>query len=161
VLEKGPRVAKNVEVTFRMPPLDGVVELFLCGDFNGWHTSAMPLVQEADGTWVTTLSLEAGRSYRFRYYDNHGRWHNDWEADSYVDNGYGEEDSVVDLTVEVPAAVPAPRAPAPRKKAAKKAAAGRGAVAKKPPARKPAPKHPGRREELKKGPAARRPKKSP
>jgi 1,4-alpha-glucan branching enzyme len=121
--EKGSLVGKHVEVTFRMPALEGVVELYLCGDFNSWHTASAPLVQASDGTWVTTLALEAGRSYRFRYYDNQGRWHNDWDADAYVPNDFGTTDSVVDLAgIEAPAVRPV-RAPAPKKKpAARKAA---------------------------------------
>jgi 1,4-alpha-glucan branching enzyme len=98
MLQKKPLAGKKVEVTFRMPPLDEVVELNLCGDFNGWQVKGVPLNQESDGTWVATLVLEAGKSYRFRYYDNQGRWHNDWEADAYVPNEFGTEDSVLDLT---------------------------------------------------------------
>jgi hypothetical protein len=97
MLEKRPQSGSSVEVTFRMPPLDGVVELYLCGDFNNWHTSGMPLSQEPDGSWVTRIILDSGKSYRFRYHDNQGRWHNDWDADAYVPNAFGSEDSVVDL----------------------------------------------------------------
>ena len=99
MLQKKYLEGDKVEVTFRMPPLDGVVELYLCGDFNGWAVNAVPLMQESDGEWVATLVLDAGTSYRFRYYDNQGTWHNDWEADSYVPNDYGSEDSVLDLTI--------------------------------------------------------------
>ncbi len=126
MLQKNPVGGKLVEVTFRMPALEGVVELYLCGDFNSWHTSGSPLAQESDGTWSTTVALEAGRSHRFRYYDNQGRWHNDWEADAYVPNDYGTEDSVVDLTgivarAPLPAVgvAPTPKA-APRKAAVRK-----------------------------------------
>jgi len=97
MLEKRPRSGSSVEVTFRMPPLEGVVELYLCGDFNNWHMSGMPLKQEPDGSWVTRIILESGKSYRFRYCDNQGRWHNDWDADAYVPNAFGSEDSVIDL----------------------------------------------------------------
>jgi 1,4-alpha-glucan branching enzyme len=90
---------RKVEVTFRMPPLDDVVELNLCGDFNGWKVKGVPLVMESDGTWVAKLVLDAGRSYRFRYYDNQGSWHTDYEADAHVPNGFGSDDSVLDLTV--------------------------------------------------------------
>jgi hypothetical protein len=87
----------KVEVTFRMPPLDDVVELYLCGDFNGWKVRGVPFTLEPDGTWVARLVLEEGKSYRFRYHDNQGRWLNDREADAYVPNAFGSEDSVVDL----------------------------------------------------------------
>jgi 1,4-alpha-glucan branching enzyme len=98
MLQKKLLAGHKVEVTFRMPPMDDVVELNLCGDFNGWQVEGAPLRQESDGTWVAKLVLDAGKSYRFRYYDNQGRWHNDWEADAYVPNNFGTEDSIVDLT---------------------------------------------------------------
>jgi hypothetical protein len=106
MLEKTPRSGKDVDVTFRFPPTDGVVELYLCGDFNNWHKSGAPLRQEADGSWVVTLTLETGKSYRFRYYDNQSRWHNDWEADAYVPNEFGTEDSVVDLAAPLKNVLP-------------------------------------------------------
>jgi 1,4-alpha-glucan branching enzyme len=98
MLQKKYLENRKVEVTFRMPPLDGVVELYLCGDFNRWAVNGVPLMQEPDGEWVATLVLDAGKSYRFRYCDNQGTWHNDWEADAYVPNDYGSDDSVLDLT---------------------------------------------------------------
>lgn len=106
MLEKNPRSGKDVDVTFRMPPIEGAVELYLCGDFNDWHKSGAPLRQEPDGSWVVTLALEAGKSYRFRYLDNQGRWHNDWEADAFVPNEFGSEDSVVDLAAPLKNVLP-------------------------------------------------------
>jgi 1,4-alpha-glucan branching enzyme len=100
MLQKKVLAGRKVEVTFRMPPLDDVVELYLCGDFNGWQAKGVPLSQESDGTWVAALVLDAGKSYRFRYYDNQGRWHNDEEADAFVANDFGSEDGVLDLTGE-------------------------------------------------------------
>jgi 1,4-alpha-glucan branching enzyme len=99
MLQKKTLTGRKVEVTFRMPPLDDVVELYLCGDFNSWQINAIPLGLETDGTWVAKVVLDAGKSYRFRYRDNQGRWLNDREADGYVPNDFGSEDSVVDLTV--------------------------------------------------------------
>lgn len=123
MLQKKPLAGRKVEVTFRMPPLDDVVELYLCGDFNGWQVKGVPLSQEPDGTWVATLVLEAGKSYRFRYYDNQGLWHNDWEADAYVPNEFGSDDSVLDLTM---AAKESSKALATQGVATKKAATPRG-----------------------------------
>ena len=120
MLQKKPLAGQKVEVTFRMPPMDDVVELNLCGDFNGWQLKGAPLEQEADGTWAATLVLDAGKSYRFRYYDNQGRWHNDWEADAYVPNEFGTEDSVLDLTSTPQAREK--KSPAPKKAVAKKRA---------------------------------------
>jgi hypothetical protein len=98
MLQKKPLAGRKVEVTFRMPPLDDVVELYLCGDFNGWQINSIPLILESDGTWVARVVLDGGRSYRFRYRDSQGRWLNDREADGYVPNDFGSDDSILDLT---------------------------------------------------------------
>ena len=118
MLQKKPLAGRKVEVTFRMPPLDDVVELYLCGDFNGWQVKGIPLAMESDGTWVAKIVLDEGKSYRFRYHDNQGRWLNDNEADAYVSNDYGSDDSVLDLMM-------AARKPA-KAKATKKASKPKG-----------------------------------
>jgi hypothetical protein len=118
MLQKKSLAGRKVEVTFRMPPMDDVVELYLCGDFSGWQVKGIPFILEKDGTWVARLELEAGKSYRFRYHDNQGRWMNDREADGYVPNDFGSEDSILDLMMD--AGKP------PKAKAAKKAAAPEG-----------------------------------
>jgi hypothetical protein len=48
-----------------------------------------------DGRFSTTISLEAGQTYRFRYLVDGERWENDWGADGYVPNTFGSEDSIV------------------------------------------------------------------
>jgi hypothetical protein len=120
MLQKKPLGGQKIEVTFRMPPLDDVVELYLCGDFNGWQVKGVPLTLESDGTWVAKVVLDEGKSYRFRYHDNQGRWLNDNEADAYVPNDFGSDDSVLDLMM-------AARKPS-KAKAAKKAATPKGSA---------------------------------
>ena len=125
MLLKKPVAGQKVEVTFRMPPLDDVVELYLCGDFNDWKVKGVPLSQDSDGTWFAAIVLDAGRTYRFRYHDNQGRWLNDREADAYVPNAFGSEDSVLDLmrvatTARAPSKKPAAKKPAAKKPAPKK-----------------------------------------
>jgi hypothetical protein len=136
MLQKKLLAGGKVEVTFRMPPLEDVVELYLCGDFNGWQVKGIPFTLESDGTWVAKIVLNAGESHRFRYHDNQGRWLNDREADAYVSNDFGSEDSVLNLTMEAKK----PSKPKAKKKAAtpkaspdkpKKTAGGRQAKAKR------------------------------
>ncbi len=43
------------------------------------------------------LSLDPGRSYRFRYLLDGTCWENDWSADGYQPNPFGSEDSVVEV----------------------------------------------------------------
>lgn len=121
MLTKTPTGNGKVEVTFTMPALEQVSKLYLVGDFNDWSIALHPLTQGTDGSWLITLPLEGGRSYQFRYFDNNGHWHNDWQADAYVTNQFGGENSLVEVE-DVPAVqVAAPKAAAPKAAAPKKA----------------------------------------
>jgi 1,4-alpha-glucan branching enzyme len=103
----------KVRVTFSMPPLNGVKQLNLVGDFNNWSITETPLKRAADGSWSVALTLESGRDYEYRYFADGREWHNDWQADGYVPNQFGSDNSVASLK-EMPK--PA-RKPAARKKA--------------------------------------------
>jgi hypothetical protein len=50
-----------------------------------------------DGRISTTVSLQAGETYRFRYLVDGERWENDWGADGYMPNPFGDEDSLIKL----------------------------------------------------------------
>lgn len=82
-------------VTFKLPAEVNSDSAALCGDFNGWDEAANPMKRLKDGSFSTTVSLDSGNSYRFRYLLDDGRWENDWEADEYLPNKHGTEDSVV------------------------------------------------------------------
>ena len=51
--------------------------------------------QLKNGSFSVTVSLPAGQSYRYRYLLDGERWENDWDAESYVSNEFGGEDSVI------------------------------------------------------------------
>jgi hypothetical protein len=55
------------------------------------------MTKRKDGRFSTTLTLQQGQSYRYRYLVDGERWVDDPEPDGYVDNGYGSKDSVVVL----------------------------------------------------------------
>ena len=84
-------------VTFKLPPDANAKTAVLCGDFNDWDLNDTPMKLLKKGGFSITLSLRSGRSYRFRYLLDGKRWDNDWEADSYVPNEYGSEDSVIEV----------------------------------------------------------------
>ena len=86
-----------VLVTFRLPNINGSKHISLVGEFNAWCPTANPLEPDGDEL-VTKVLLPAGRTYRFRYLVEDARWLNDWAADSYTNNEFGGDDSVVDLT---------------------------------------------------------------
>lgn len=84
-------------VTFKLPAEAGAVKAALCGDFNNWDPDTHPMRKLKDGSFSATVSLPAGKAYSFRYFLDGSRWENDWEADAYVPNRYGTEDSVVEI----------------------------------------------------------------
>src|SRR5574341_1391087 len=95
---KKRKLAKNkYTVTFSMPPLEGVAQLYLVGDFNDWNETGTPMQKADDGSWSVKLTLEGDRDYQYRYRSEGGVWHNDWEADAYVRNPLGSDNSVVNL----------------------------------------------------------------
>jgi len=88
---------KSCRITFKLPAEIGAKNAFLCGDFNDWDDTQRPMKQLKDGSFSVTISLKPGSSYRFRYWLNGERYENDWEADRYVPNEFGSEDSIVEV----------------------------------------------------------------
>ena len=83
------------KVTFELPPDVQARSAYVCGDFNGWSSTANRLTRRKDGHLRVVVPLEPGRAYRFRYLLDDGRWENDWQADAYAPNIFGTDDSVV------------------------------------------------------------------
>jgi 1,4-alpha-glucan branching enzyme len=102
-----------------MPALPGVTNLALVGDFNNWSITANPLTAGPDGAWSGAVTLDAGKTYQYRYYANGQDWHNDWQADGYLPNEHGSDNSVVSTKAD---SLPAPKAAAKKAAGKKKAA---------------------------------------
>jgi 1,4-alpha-glucan branching enzyme len=83
------------KVTFQLPADISAKEVSLAGEFNNWNTGATPL-KKVKGVWKTTVDLEQGKEYQFRYYVNGSEWHNDEAADKYVPNNVQGDNSVVE-----------------------------------------------------------------
>jgi 1,4-alpha-glucan branching enzyme len=88
---------KTSRVTFELPAEAGAKSASLCGEFNQWDASENPMKRRKDGSFTAAITLKAGQSYRFRYLLDGERWENDWDADAYLANEFGSEDSVVQL----------------------------------------------------------------
>jgi len=87
-----------VSVTFQLPASIWAESVNLVGDFNDWNRRSHAMTRSRqDDCWQITLQLERGRSYQFRYLVNGTDWQNDWNADRYVPNAYGGENSVLDI----------------------------------------------------------------
>jgi 1,4-alpha-glucan branching enzyme len=88
---------KSCRVTFELPAEVNAETVFLCGDFNDWDESALPMKRRKDGSFSTAVSLVTGKTYHFRYLLDGERWENDWEADGYAPNIHGSENSVLEV----------------------------------------------------------------
>ena len=57
----------------------------LLGDFNNWdYSSGISLKKQKDGSMKASTTLEAGRTYQYRYLLNDGRWVNDQNAENFA-----------------------------------------------------------------------------
>jgi 1,4-alpha-glucan branching enzyme len=83
------------KVTFTLPEDIKAETAYLVGDFNEWSETKTPMRKLKNSRFTATLELEKGREYQFRYLVNGEEWQNDWHADKYVPNPFGEENSVV------------------------------------------------------------------
>jgi 1,4-alpha-glucan branching enzyme len=89
------KTGRSCRVTFELPAEINANSVVLCGEFNDWDPIQHPMKRRKDGSFSLTVSLKPGDEYRFRYLVDGERWENDWEADKYVPNEFGTEDSVV------------------------------------------------------------------
>ena len=101
MLEKQYLKTKKNEckVTFSLPATVQAENVFLVGDFNDWDQQAQPMRRNREGDWATTLDLEPGRQYEYRYRADERTWHNDPKADAYVRNPYGSQNLLVITSV--------------------------------------------------------------
>lgn len=88
---------KSCEVTFSLPASIETESACLCGNFNDWDPESTPMKKNEEGTLTTTVKLEAGTEYKFRYCIDNSRWENDPDADGQIPNPFGSEDSVIKI----------------------------------------------------------------
>jgi 1,4-alpha-glucan branching enzyme len=88
--------AKYVAVHFTLPKSVGAKSADILGEFTQWVP--VPMHKTDEGGFQIHLALDPGKQYRFRYRLDNERWENDASCDGYVPNGFGTDDSVVDLT---------------------------------------------------------------
>ena len=85
----------DVRVTFTLPSSVWADTIYLVGDFNEWHRTAHPLQRNRQGDWYIVLSLKSRHAYQFRYLCDNQHWMNDSDADAYVPNPHGSDNSLV------------------------------------------------------------------
>ncbi|MEL6969131.1 MAG: isoamylase early set domain-containing protein [Bacteroidota bacterium] len=85
------------KATFSLPTeaVQGAKKVTLVGDFNNWDTESGIKMKKSKDVFKTTVDLETGKEYEFRYLLDGETWENDWAADKYVATPFGVENSVV------------------------------------------------------------------
>ena len=85
------------KVSFRLDAAEaaGATKVQLLGDFNNWDETVEPMTALKSNDFTATLELEAGKEYQFRYLINGAEWKNEPQADAFVTNSFGGENSVV------------------------------------------------------------------
>ncbi len=84
------------KVTFTLPESVEANSASVAGSFNDWDPNAHPLRRLRSGLWRTTIELEPGQTYQFRYLVDGETWYNDEDADGTVVNEYGSQNSVLE-----------------------------------------------------------------
>jgi 1,4-alpha-glucan branching enzyme len=83
-------------VTFELPLADsGIRDAHLVGEFNAWSRSAHPMKLRKNGLFSTTLDLDKGKEYQFRYLLAGSIWKNEPQADKSIPTPYGDSDNSV------------------------------------------------------------------
>ena len=88
----------RVHVVFELPASLWADHIYLVGDFNDWNRSATPFALSGSGVWRAELDLPLGQRYEFRYWVD-GNWETDCQADGWIRNKYGSQNSVVETVL--------------------------------------------------------------
>lgn len=83
----------EAEVTFEFAR-DDVTKVELVADFNSWQPIAMKFNKKTK-VFKAKVRLAKNESFQFRYRLNDQEWENDYQADQYLPNNLGTENSVV------------------------------------------------------------------
>ena len=89
-----PTATKTLSVSFALHKPDAK-RVSLCGDFNGWSSTATPMKRHDDGHWGTIVALAPGR-YQYKFVVD-GEWIADPAAQKNVPNEHGSLNSVIEV----------------------------------------------------------------
>lgn len=87
------KTKNEAEITFEFSRSD-VKKVELLAEFNEWKPIAMTY-SKASKAFRTKVRLPKESSFAFRYLLDDVEWENDYQADQYLPNDFGSEDSIV------------------------------------------------------------------
>lgn len=96
--------AKTERIPHKVDLVTDKVELVtnkvdLMSEFNNWQPIPMKYIKK-DNIFRTKVRLPVNQQFHYRYLINNQEWHNDHDADLYLPNEYGSDNSVVSTTRE-------------------------------------------------------------
>jgi 1,4-alpha-glucan branching enzyme len=86
--------ATEIEVVFALEHTEAN-EVYLCGDFNEWSKTNLPMVRQGDSLWLKSVTLTPGR-YEYRFIVD-GKWTSDPNGSQKVVNPFGSTNSVAEV----------------------------------------------------------------
>jgi 1,4-alpha-glucan branching enzyme len=92
VTKKESILKRKVRFIFQAP---GANEVYLAGEFNGWHTQTLPMIKGENDLWNAAMELPAGR-YEYKVFVD-GAWMEDRSCEVEVE---------LDLVTVVPESEP-------------------------------------------------------
>ena len=86
--------AKQIEVVFAVERPEAN-EVYLCGDFNQWSVTNLPMVRRGACHWEKRVALPPGR-YEYKFIVD-GKWTPDPSGTHEVINAFGSTNSVAEV----------------------------------------------------------------
>ena len=88
-------IKATVPVTFRIA-YENASSVAVVGDFNDWNSGSIHLAKK-DGVWEATVSLRPNR-YQYMFVIDGTKFVPDPDAQMYADDGFGQKNSIIDIT---------------------------------------------------------------
>jgi 1,4-alpha-glucan branching enzyme len=95
LIKKYFKTKAEADVTFEFKR-DNVENVALVAEFNEWQPIEMKFNKKTKA-FRAKVRLPKDSSFHFRYLLNNAEWENDEQADNYVPNSFGTDNSVVVL----------------------------------------------------------------
>lgn len=97
LIKKFFKTKQEAEVTFELN-VEQASKVQLVAEFNNWQPMEMRFIKK-DKTYRAKVRLPKNQAFHFRYLIDDERWENDHQADAYIANGFGSDNSIVNTTV--------------------------------------------------------------
>ncbi|MCZ6518376.1 MAG: isoamylase early set domain-containing protein [Actinobacteria bacterium] len=85
----------KVKVTFVLPSDHPPGPASVVGEFNGWNPYSNPFKRRSNKSYSTSVELDSGQRYRFRYLAAGGHWFDDDDVEEHELDLYGERNGIV------------------------------------------------------------------